>query len=84
METDLTARTIKINGYDVPEPVSEPLENGTAFWVPDVLTYNIENYVWTDHLFDSRMLKLGLIHLNQNSAKTHMDALLSFTRKDKP
>lgn len=74
-------KTIRIGEYDVPEPVREPLENGTACWYPKLSNIDlIDGYIWCNDDTDVRMLSNGLIHLTEEAAKAHAEALLSLTK----
>ena len=77
-------RTITINGYEVPEPVREPLEEGQVYWV--VHPFEDQGFRQTFWDFpdgvDRIALGHGLVHLTEEAARTHAEALLSFTKKD--
>lgn len=75
-------RTININGYEVPEPVREPLDFGTNYWLSSVNSdYPFTKFMWADQKTDRRWLCEGRIHLTQEAAELHSKALLSFTAK---
>lgn len=75
-------RTITINGYEVPEPVREPLLVGALYWHFDPIEANgLNDNTWNDEAFDAALLKNGFIHLDREAAKAHAEALLSFTKK---
>ena len=75
------SKTIRIGEYDVPEPVREPLENGTTCWYPKLSNIDlIDGYIWCNDDTDVRMLSNGLIHLTAEAAKAHAEALLSLTK----
>lgn len=77
-------RTININGFEVPEPVREPLEEGTTYFVPNlhgVLPDPHYESIWDNCGIDVRRLVHGLIHLTREAAELHAKALLSFTEK---
>lgn len=75
-------RTITINGYEVPEPVREPLLVGALYWHFDPMEANgLNDNTWNDEAFDAALLKNGFIHLDREAAKAHAEALLSFTKK---
>lgn len=76
-------RTILINGFEVPEPVREPLEPGQAYWIADTSVYDspLLKTVWYGDCFDRRWLAAGLIHLSREAARQHIYALLSFTKR---
>lgn len=74
-------KTIRIGEYDVPEPVREPLENGTTCWYPKLSNIGlIDGYIWCNDDTDVRLLSYGLIHLTEEAAKAHAEALLSLTK----
>lgn len=74
-------RTININGYEVPEPVREPLENGEKYWLAS--TEGVCLSTWNSSSLDEEWFAAGLVHLTEEAARQHTDALLSFTRRDK-
>lgn len=74
-------KTIRIGKYDVPEPVREPLKNGTTCWYPKLSNIDlIDGYIWCNDDTDVRLLSYGLIHLTEEAAKAHAEALLSLTK----
>lgn len=74
-------KTIRIGEYDVPEPVREPLENGATCWYPKLSNIDlIDGYIWCNDDTDVRLLSYGLIHLTEEAAKAHAEALLSLTK----
>ena len=80
-EYRLKQKTININGFKVPEPVSRPLKYDEIYFIP-ILT-NQDGYdiaIWHHTSFDSKMLSMGLIHLTMEAAIKHAEALLSFTK----
>lgn len=76
--------TITINGHEVPAPVREPLKPHQTYWVagPDRECI-AERFKWTDDPIENHWFKRGLIHLSEEAAIAHAEALLSFTRSDK-
>ena len=77
-------KTVSINGIEVPEPVREPLEDGQEYWLADTSTSNASmtrGCVWRGDGYDYKWLAAGLIHLSEEAAQTHIDALLSFTKR---
>ena len=79
-------RTVNINGFDVPEPVRSPLENGTIYYISyisapdDALAWECK---WRSDKYDFNYLKKGIVHLVEEAAIKHAEALLSFTRIEK-
>lgn len=74
-------RTININGFEVPEPVREPLERGQEYFVVEISGEEPVILSWDDDEIDKRLLKYGLIHLTREAAEIHTKALLSFTEQ---
>ena len=76
-------RTITINGYEVPEPVTEPpKKEGQSYWVihPFAKEGFRQNFWYGAHS-DLAALRHGLVHLTEEAARVHAEALLSFTKK---
>ena len=77
-------KTIRIVEYDVPEPVREPLEKDTEYWIANFsLAEMAVRFKWYSDKFDNRVLKNGLIHLTKEAAVIHAKALLSLTKAAK-
>lgn len=79
-------RTININGHEVPEPVRSPLIRGTTYHVPNLVNYGgklSEDLLWDDDMLDHFSLNSGIVHLSEEAAIKHAEALLSFTRIEK-
>ena len=74
-------KTILINGFEVPEPVREPLAEGQAYWLANPTEDTAQEYAREGNVIDLHWLAAGLIHLTKEAAQTHIDALLSFTRR---
>jgi len=74
-------RTININGFEVPEPVREPLEEGQLYYVPIIGSefMRLDCRLWNHNDYCTHVLKAGLIHRTQEAAELHRKALLSFT-----
>lgn len=75
-------RIILINGIEVPEPVREVLSVNQTFYYPCL---DREDLVQKDSWFcyeeDQQKLERGMIHLTEENARKHAEALLSFTKK---
>ena len=80
-EYRLKPNFIDISGHQVPEPVREPLERGTVYYLATVVMEQVNAYSWSDFDTDRRWLERGLIHLTEEAAEAHIAALLSFTQK---
>lgn len=75
-------RTILINGIEVPEPVKQDLEPGRLFFLVNILDHEkIYSTSWNSNPIYDMWLKRGLIHLTEENARKHVEALLSFTKK---
>lgn len=73
-------KPININGYEVPEPVREPLECDQEYWTVEFIGADLSDaYTWEGDDIDKRYLKRGVIHLTKEAAVLHAKALLSFT-----
>ena len=71
-------KTILVNNIEVPLPVQEPLTEGTKFFVAMV---NCDfGFSWVDNLTFLRYLQSGLIHLKQESAQKHFEAIISTSK----
>jgi len=74
-------RTILINGIEVPEPVRKELVDGTTYWRVSLTNPDITMpEKWSSCIYDTRHLERGLIHLTEENARKHAEALLSFTK----
>jgi hypothetical protein len=70
-------KTIKVNGFDVPEPVREPLKDTVNYCIPDPKMEDLFEYrTWTGHRLDMVWLSRGLIHLTKENAIAHAKAML--------
>ena len=74
---------IVVNGVNVPEPVREPLKEGELFWLASTSFGSPCSYYWDGTFSDKRWLPLGLIHLTEEAAQAHIDAMLLPSRTDK-
>lgn len=75
-------RTININGIDVPEPLRVAPENGVMVWMVVVsMETSVTSYRYysSDPCF-TRCIIRGVLHLTEQAARTHAEALLSFTK----
>ena len=71
-------KTIMINGHEVPEPHRTPLKSGEMYWTLS-LVRGATSAHWQDDGIDSRYLENGFIHLTEEAAEKHFNALKSFT-----
>ena len=75
-------RVIIINGIEVPEPMREKPEIGDIYYVPQVRYTFVEQLKWAGNWIDIFNLNSGLVHLTESAALSHVNALLSFTKKE--
>ena len=70
-------KTIKVNGFDVPAPMSEaPMIDG-GYFTPQTgyEVFYCENK-WRSDVYDHRFLSRGLVHLTKSAAIAHAKAML--------
>ena len=79
-------KTININGIEVPEPMREMPPEGTSVYWPgfgpdsgDTHTESADVGYYPAML--PYLLRKGLLHLTEEAAAIHANALLSFTRR---
>lgn len=72
------AKTILINGHEVPEPCRTPLKYGEVYWALAFLC-GTTRLCWRDDDIDTSYLENGVIHLTKEAAEKHFNALKSFT-----
>ena len=75
-------RIININGFQVLEPIREPLEEGESFYLTDM--YRDSGYVilkWENTEHRNFLLSKGMLHGTEEAAQLHAKALWSFTAK---
>lgn len=70
-------KTIKVNGFDVPAPMSEAPMIGDEYYTPQTgyEVFYCKNS-WRCDKFDSRFLSRGLIHSTESAAVAHAKAML--------
>jgi hypothetical protein len=72
---------ITINGFDVPAPESIAPERPTPFYIPSLFEHRgYDRYVWYDNAKDHELLRDGLVHLCEENAIAHKNALISITK----
>ena len=77
--------TININGFDVPLPARVCLPIGTNYCTPNFRGggSKTHHYVWDGDYIDDENLKNGIIHISEDAAIQHREAILSFTKLTK-
>ena len=73
------AKTILINGHEVPEPCRTPLGIGDAYWTFTFFFAGVIEVYWNSDSEDHNAFKNGFIHLTKEAAEKHFNALKSFT-----
>ncbi len=69
-------RTIKVNGFDVPEPVRDSLKVEDSYWVaePTCERYTSQNR-WVNDPMDKLWFSRGIIHSTKEAAAKHAMAM---------
>jgi hypothetical protein len=76
-------KTININGFEVPEPLREYPEVGTVIFLASTnCTMGNNHSKWRNDYTYLEWLEKGIVHLTSEAAQEHINAILSFTRKD--
>ncbi|MDO4894990.1 hypothetical protein [Moraxella sp.] len=78
----LAQEMITISNVSFPKPESEPLKNGTEYWVaePSYLRYmEAKSSCWADDDLDRDFLHRGLVHLTKENAIAHAKALIKLS-----
>lgn len=72
----LKPKTIKIGGIDVPAPEKQPPMQSQQFWIASLNPNNCKSDLWVNG-FKSHtdLLKFGCVHLSEENAKIHSNAL---------
>lgn len=74
-------KTININGIEVPEPERKNILHNQKYYLVDILNSKVSYGIWENSYKDFQWLNRGIIHLTEEAATIHRDALLSFTQK---
>ena len=70
-------KTIKVNGFDVPEPMREAPAYDTGYYLAIPHDANYYGYmVWCDDEYDARWLSRGMLHSTKEAAVAHAKAML--------
>lgn len=74
-------RTIRIGKYDVPSPLRHAPEVGSMYYFSCFTTKSgVGESLWNGDHIDHRLLNRGMIHITEESAKIHAEALISLTK----
>ena len=77
-------KIILINGFEVPEPLREMPNYGDLVWLTHITAENPVSFTLTEgrKKLITHWLQLGLLHTTTAAARTHMQALFSFTKQE--
>lgn len=78
----LAQEMITIGDVSFPKPESEPLKNGTEYWVAEpsykhYTSHDANN--WADDDLDKNYLRRSLVHLSRENAIAHAKALIKLS-----
>ena len=74
VEWRIAPKTIKIGDVEVPEPCREPLERCTNYWAFTPFM-GVMSVVWVGDSKDYFALNDGFVHLTQEAAEKHYEAI---------
>ena len=74
LEWRIAPKTIKIGDVEVPEPCREPLERCTNYWAFTPFM-GVMSVVWVGDSKDYFALNDGFVHLTQEAAEKHYEAI---------
>ncbi len=75
-------KTIRIGEFDVPEPIRmAPCEIVRCFYPEIGQNPKVGSVLYSANTWHNKLIEYGLLHLSQESAQAHLDALLSLSRK---
>lgn len=75
-------RTILINGIEVPEPYYGDIDDYTYYYFIDFSSFaGYSKSYWDGDVLDMNRKVNGSLHLTEENARKHAEALLSFTKK---
>lgn len=77
----IAQRTTWIEGpggrFEYPEPESVAAELGDDYWIADITAKGgVDSYTWGDGRVDKRCFKTKVIHLTEENAKAHANAMI--------
>ena len=70
----IAPKTIMIGEHEVPEPCREPLERGTVYWSFTPFMGMVRSS-WCGSKADFNALKSGFVHLTEEAAEQHYEAI---------
>ena len=71
--------TIVVNGIEVPEPLRVAPANGTAYWLTQVTSIELDQFelCWDGTECEMTWLRRGLVHLSKENAIAHAKAMVA-------
>jgi hypothetical protein len=74
-------KMLSINGFEFPEPCRVAPAEGTRYYAPwYTRPWKVQETVWAGGLSDMYYLEIGFVHLTEEAATRHADAILSATK----
>ena len=73
-------RTLKIGNYEVPEPCKVAPELGEEFWTVNPFA-GPQRFIWDGYKGDQYALNSGFVHLTEEAARQHYEAIKSLLTK---
>ena len=84
MKYRIKPRTIKVNGFDVPEPMREAPKKGTEYFVAHLGASHMHGRAtWNDDGIDLCYLQRGICHATKEAAIAHANAMLGIDQNKK-
>lgn len=79
-EWRIKPRMVKVGRHEWPMPLSDEPAEWTVYWV--AYSGSVSMCKWTNHDTDLSRLRGGVIHLTEEAAQQHADALVAINRGD--
>lgn len=71
-------KTITVNGIEVPEPIREEPKVGEKYFLVSLTAFTlVTSNPWANDKYDNEWLNKGLVHLTEEAAIAHAEALLA-------
>lgn len=78
----IAPKIIKIGDVEVPEPCRVAPEIGETFWAVNPFA-GPERFIWDGYKGDGYALDSGFVHLTEEAARQHYEAIKSLLREQK-
>jgi hypothetical protein len=79
-ELRVKPKTIRIGDYEVPEPMRDAPEIGSAIWLCNLVTQEVSEYEWSPSMDKVKWLKSGWIQATESGAEDLLKAVLSLVK----